>query len=108
MDPTQIPIRDLHLPDPVGWWPLAPGWWILIALFIAGLVWLAVAWIRQYRQAAARRFALKSLKNIEARYASGENVIALCREVSELVRRAMLAYAPREDVAGLTGDEWLI
>lgn len=107
MDPTQIPIRDLHLPEPIGWWPLAPGWWVLIALLFAGLAWLLVKWVRRYRAAAARRYALRSLKAIEARFESGENVVTLCREVSELVRRAMLAYAPREDVAGLTGDAWL-
>ncbi len=27
--------------------------------------------------------------------------------MSELLRRTMLAYAPRHDIAGLTGDEWL-
>ena len=27
--------------------------------------------------------------------------------MSELLRRTMLAYAPRGDVAGLTGDAWL-
>ena len=27
--------------------------------------------------------------------------------VSELLRRTMLAYAPRSEVAGLTGDAWL-
>ncbi len=27
MEPSELPLRDLHLPDAVGWWPLAPGWW---------------------------------------------------------------------------------
>ena len=27
-----LPLRDLHLPEPVGWWPPAPGWWILLLL----------------------------------------------------------------------------
>ena len=27
--------------------------------------------------------------------------------MSELLRRTMLAYAPRSEVAGLTGDAWL-
>ena len=31
MDPQQIPLRDLHLPDAISWWPLAPGWWLAIA-----------------------------------------------------------------------------
>ena len=37
MDPEQIPLRDLHLPEAIGWWPLAPGWWILIAIALVGL-----------------------------------------------------------------------
>ena len=32
MDPEQIPLRDLHLPDAISWWPLAPGWWIVLGL----------------------------------------------------------------------------
>ena len=31
MDETALPLRDLHLPDAIGWWPLAPGWWGVIA-----------------------------------------------------------------------------
>ncbi len=107
MDPLKIPIRDLHLPDAVGWWPLAPGWWILITLAVALLAWLGVRAWRAYRVGSARRFALKSLQTIEKRYDRGENVVTLGREVSELVRRAMLAYAARRDVAGLTGEAWL-
>ena len=29
------------------------------------------------------------------------------QEVSEILRRTMLAYAPRSEIAGLTGDAWL-
>ena len=31
----------------------------------------------------------------------------LGKSLSELTRRAMLAYAARDEVAGLTGDAWL-
>ena len=34
MDPTQLPLRDLHLPETIGWWPLAPGWWFAIAALV--------------------------------------------------------------------------
>jgi len=107
MNPAEIPIRDLHLPQPVGWWPLAPGWWILTAIAVLGLAWLLVRALRRYRRGRARRFALRELKRLEARYERGDNIVTLSREMSELVRRAMLAYAPRADVAGLTGDDWL-
>ena len=34
MDPEQIPLRDLHLPEAIGLWPLAPGWWVTITLAV--------------------------------------------------------------------------
>ena len=37
-----LPLRDIHLPDPIGWWPLAPGWWGvlgLVLLIISGIFW---------------------------------------------------------------------
>lgn len=30
MDYSQIPLRDMQMPDTIGWWPLAYGWWLLI------------------------------------------------------------------------------
>ena len=36
-----------------------------------------------------------------------QHAVTLGAEVSELLRRTMLAYAPRAEVAGLTGDAWL-
>lgn len=107
MDPQEIPLRGLHLPESVGWWPLAPGWWLLIAVavFAAGI--LIRIWLRRRAHAAARRKALRQLEASRSAYADHGNPVALGAEVSELLRRTMLAYAPRAEVAGLTGDEWL-
>jgi hypothetical protein len=107
MDPEQIPLRDLHLPEAVGWWPLAPGWWVLIALIAIGmLLLLRRAWIR-WRHNAPRRIALQELARLEGSYREAPNPVLLATRLSELLRRTMLAYAPRKEVAGLTGPEWL-
>ena len=107
MDPEQIPLRDLHLPDAVSWWPLAPGWWVLIALALIGLAFLVRAWLRIRARGAARRYALRQLNEIVAEYEERKNPVEFGVQLSELLRRTMLAYAPRLDVAGLTGDAWL-
>jgi len=107
MDPEQIPLRDLHLPEAVGWWPLAPGWWVLIALAVAGLCYLAYLRFRKWRRNAARRMALAELSRVQREYRQGADALALSKALSELIRRAMLAYAPRDEVAGLTGERWL-
>lgn len=107
MDPTELALRDLHLPEPVNWWPLAPGWWVLIALAVAGLVWLLRHWLRARKRHAARRHALRALDALVAEYGTHGSAVRLGSAMSELLRRTMLAYAPRANVAGLTGEAWL-
>ena len=108
MDPTELPLRDLHLPDPIGWWPLAPGWWLVIALAVAGLGWLLLRAWRKRQFHAPRRYAIREFAAIEAEYLAGCDAVTLGTQISELLRRSMLAYAPRDEVAGLTGEDWLV
>jgi hypothetical protein len=107
MDPTELPLRDLHLPDPIGWWPLAPGWWFLILLAVFGLGWVILRALRTWQFEAPRRFAIRALGKVEADYLTHRNPVMLGQQLSELLRRGMLAYAPRHEVAGLTGERWL-
>jgi Domain of unknown function (DUF4381) len=107
MDPEQIPLRDLHLPEAVGWWPLAPGWWVVLGIAaVILLLLLRKAWIR-WREDAARRVALRELARVANAYHESPNPVLLATRLSELLRRTMLAYSPRKKVAGLTGAEWL-
>lgn len=98
-------LRPWHLPDPVSWWPPAPGWWLLAALALAALFALA-GWLRRrwYRQAPVRR-ALRELGALDA-LAARDPALA-CRQLSQLLRRVALARFPRGEVAGLTGEAWL-
>lgn len=107
MKPEDLPLRDLHLPMMTGWWPLAPGWWLLIALVLLGVALLLRHVYLRWRHNAARRLALHRLACITKEYEGGVSASVLGKELSELTRRAMLAYAPRDAVAGLSGKAWL-
>ena len=107
MDPTEIPLRDLHLPEAIGWWPLAPGWWLLIAIALVGFGYLLLRAWRSRQFHAPRRHAIAELARLEARYLNHHDPVLLGQQLSELLRRGMLAYAPRHEVAGLTGESWL-
>jgi hypothetical protein len=107
MEENALPLRDLHLPDAIGWWPLAPGWWALLGLLAVGLAFLAARWYRAWVFNAPRRHALLELSRIEADYLEHRDPVVLGKRLSELLRRGMLAYAPRGEVAGLTGEAWL-
>jgi hypothetical protein len=107
MDPEQIPLRDLHLPEVINWWPLAPGWWLVIAIAVAGLGYAIRLYLRKYARGAARRHALRQFNALTAEFEQHHDAVAFTSHLSELLRRTMLAYAPRNEVAGLTGDAWL-
>jgi len=107
MNPEQIPLRDLHLPDAISWWPLAPGWWAVIVVALIALGYLLRSWFRTRARGAARRYALHQLEVLVQAYEQHKDLVTFGAEASALLRRTMLAYAPRQDVAGLTGDAWL-
>lgn len=99
-------LRDIHLPEPVGWWPPAPGWWFLLLLLVVGMV--GLPWLfRRYRQGNFRRAARRELQALrENRRGLGER--QRLEAVAALLRRVALASCGREKVAGLSGEEWLV
>jgi len=103
MPPTELPLKDLHLPDPINWFPPAIGWWLVIVLvpvLIAFSYWL-------YRR-LTRKTALKSAKIllISIKNSRMDNAQKLA-ELSALLRRVAISVAPRAQTAGLTGQAWL-
>lgn len=103
----QLPLRDIHLPDAVSWWPPAPGWWVLVVLGLLAAARLAL----RYRALRPRRLALRQasaeFEAIRLRYRAGGDGARLTAELSVLLRRVSLSLRPREQVAGLTGRAWL-
>ena len=100
-------LRDWHLPDPVSWWPPAPGWWLLAGLILLGL-WLAIRGGRRWRrQSSSTRAALRQLDALGKALARDGDQRRFVVGVSQLLRRLALVRFPREQVAGLSGDAWL-
>ncbi|GGI84741.1 DUF4381 domain-containing protein [Legionella impletisoli] len=100
-------LRDIHLPVPVGWWPLAPGWYMLFLVFVLGMA--CCIWIlyRRYLHARSKRQALRLLNEYHVEYKTNHNSKQASARISELLKRVALVYFPREQVAGLKGEQWL-
>ena len=99
-------LRDIHEPAVPGFWPPAPGWWLLAALLLAGALTLAwFAWRRRRRQRPIRR-ALDELERWQVRAAAHPDSDA-ASELGALLKRAALTRYPRPAVARLSGDAWL-
>lgn len=105
IDFSQIPLRDIHLPDPVGWWPPAWGWWVLMAALVAGLAVLAWRYRARFRERAAR----KTLERVLASLEQGSEPARCLQQISMLMRRYVMSLpdAGPAPVAGLTGERWL-
>ena len=61
----------------------------------------------RWKENKARRIAIVELKALKIKFEDNEDPAFLIKQLSELLRRTMLAYVDRKEVAGLTGTEWL-
>ena len=108
MEPGALVLRDIHGLDAIPWWPMAPGWWYLIAaiglLLLLALLreWLIYSGLWLGWRADARR-QLRALKK-DLRHEDPREVAG---RLSELLRRIAMARSGRRAAAGLTGDDWL-
>lgn len=99
-----LPLRDIHLPEPISWWPPAIGWWIVLGLTLlvaAVLVYLS----GQRKQVTPVGLALKELALLESD--PDMPVRTKLQSLSILLKRVALTLHPRMEVAGLTGESWL-
>jgi hypothetical protein len=103
---SELPLRDIHLPDPVSWWPPAPGWWMLLTLLVA-IALLGGYLLHRYRRNALQRAARQALHRIGEDYRQSGDALLLAQQLSILLRRVSLSCYPRRQVAGLTGRAWL-
>ena len=103
-DPSTIPLRDIHLPEAVFWWPLAFGWWLLVGLVLIVAGFFAVRFYATRRHRAARR----GLKDAVEALRAGEEPVFCAQQVSTALRRfAMTMNQDPARVAGLVGEGWL-
>tara|TARA_R110001606_G_scaffold361754_7_gene515366 strand:- start:289275 stop:289739 length:465 start_codon:yes stop_codon:yes gene_type:complete len=99
-----LPLRDIHLPEAISWWPPAIGWWlllVLIPLIIFGAWWL-------YKR-LTRNTAVKSAKRLLITIKDDPNSDELqkIQQLSTWLRRVTMSVAPDQRNAGLTGITWL-
>lgn len=94
-------LRDIRLPEPIGWWPLAPGWWALIA--VALLIVLATAVWSILRRRTRRYAALHELAALRTQLLAGDGTVAA--DLAALVRRVALS-ARGSHLARLSDSDW--
>ena len=101
-----LQLEDIHYPAQPGFWPPAPGWWLLL---FASLIILYFAQ-RKLRQVLRHRSELRetqrALEKLQQQLAS-ENQQQAISDLNIFLRKMALTHFPQEDIASLTGKAWL-
>lgn len=108
MNPELQKLKDIHLPHPINMWPMAPGWIILFALVIGLFCYFIYFLYQRNRKRHTIKFALARLKKLKDLMTENPDNINIAAEISTLLRRTALYYFRREDIAGLSGNDWLL
>lgn len=101
-------LRDIHLPQEVSIWPIAPGWYCL-GLIILLLVLASFYFWRQFQQKRRLKQAIiKEILAIKIAYEKKQySAHAAAQALSIVMRRLLLEAHPREEVASIQGQRWL-
>jgi hypothetical protein len=105
----QDPLASLHplrLPEPIGWWPLAPGWWALLLSAVLVLAILGYLLRRHYRKNAYRRRALLQLQTLATEYLAKNDTGIYFSQINALLKSVALLAYPRTEVAAQHGAAW--
>lgn len=97
-------LKDIHLPQAIGWWPLAWGWWLLLTCLLLLLI-VTIVWWQRNRY---RFLAKKILNQHYVAYQQSLDSQAYVRNLAELLKRVAVTAYGYETVSILQGEAWLI
>ncbi len=106
MNPTDsLLLRDIHLPDPVSWWPPAIGWWILLLISLI-VIWGLIAFIKKLKRPVLKKSAKAEIAMVLNDYNNHQNQHLLIQQLSITIKRIGISYLQRNQTAGISGVEW--
>jgi len=98
-------LRDVRPPTDIGWWPIAPGWWMLGIFVVISLVSIIYFSRKKYQKNAWRRQALASFIELKARYLDSPSAASIS-EINSLLKRAIASANSDNTYLSKTGESW--
>ena len=108
MDKAQgLQLRDIHLPADPGFWPLAPGWWLLIVLLLI-LAYFVIKQVNKIRQTKHTIGLLQyNLSQLREAFNQHKDKHRLAAEISDLLKRFVRHVLHDSQAIALTGSDWI-
>lgn len=99
-------LKDIHAAPNPGFWPLAPGWWVLAALLIVVVTLSSIHILRWHRRRQLQQKVMNEFKNVLSQFEMDADTVTLASQLSLLIKRLMLARGERQAL-GLSGEKFL-
>ncbi|GJM14562.1 MAG: hypothetical protein DHS20C12_29650 [Pseudohongiella sp.] len=106
-------LADIHLPEPVSYWPPAIGWWILAALALVLVVLVFRKFAQLSRQRKICQYAIAELERCYDNYSNGDPAaidqgkLDYVNQFNTVLRRVALVHFQQANVASLDGASWV-
>ncbi|KGJ87412.1 DUF4381 domain-containing protein [Colwellia psychrerythraea] len=92
-----LQLHDIHVPEQVSNFPIAPGWWLLLAIILLSVVWFYKKFKQQRSLNANKNRALAMLAN-------NQNLSE--KECISLLKCTAMQYFSRQQLAKLYGTDF--
>jgi len=108
-DPSQLleQLRDIHSAGQPGWWPPAPGWWMLALLFLLAFAYLLRALKRKLAVHSRRKAWLRELDELGRSHDPSQQPHEYLAAINRVFRAVALRAFPETPCARLQGEAWV-
>ena len=100
-------IQEIILPEPISYVPHTIGWKILLVAMVIAAIVFGYDRYRHWQTNRYRTFALQRLAEIEQAVQVPETRRRSLTDLPVLVKQTALQAFPRDEIAQLSGNQWL-
>jgi hypothetical protein len=99
-------LRDIHSAPPLGWWPPAPGWWVIALLVLVVLAWTGRRLLAAYRVRMRRKQMLVWVDHLNESINPQREPQAYLSTLNRIFKLVALRAFPDQHCAALAGQDW--
>ena len=98
-------LRVIQLPEPISWWPLAPGWWVMIISVITLSIWIISRLVKWHSANRYRKEALQLISLIDKsqNFTSAQKLLLTL----EILKQTVNSAYPEEHFSSLNLSAFL-
>ena len=100
-------LRDIHLAGEPSWWPLAPGWWIVIVLSLLALYFSWKWYVKAKTRRLPAKITLQKLESVFHQWQADNDDRQYLTQANTTIKQFCMHLFGRQQIASLHSDNWL-